>query len=133
MPKAAVNATDVEVRHRWACAGLGVALAAPGYRSLLRPWHEHWGATEAEVRSTLPGDGPVAETNSQATRAITVDTPADQVWPSVVELGADHRGFCSYDWLESLFRLGIHSADRVAPDWQQRVMGDMVYAAGTGG
>ena len=83
----------------------------------------------------LPGDDLVAEPATQVTRAITVDAPADQVWPWVVQLGADRGGFYSYDWLENLFGLGIHSADRVVPEWQQRAVGDLVHAdaAGTGG
>ena len=57
------------------------------------------------------------------------------MWPWIVQLGADRAGFYSYDWLENLFRLGIHSADRIVPDWQQRAVGDLVYAnaPGTGG
>ena len=44
-------------------------------------------------------------------------------------------GFYSYDWLENLFALGIHSADRIVPEWQQREVGDLVYAdaKGSGG
>jgi len=57
------------------------------------------------------------------------------VWPWVVQLGADRAGFYSYDWLENLFGLGIHSAHQVVPAWQQRAVGDLVHAnaAGTGG
>jgi hypothetical protein len=66
------------------------------------------------------------------TRAITIDaTPAD-VWPWVVQLGADRGGFYSYDWLENLFGLGIHNADRVVPEWQTRSVGDLVRAARSG-
>ncbi len=111
------------------------AAAAFGYRRVLRPWHERWGATDEEVHAALPGDDLLADPATQSTRAITVRAPAGQVWPWVVQLGADRGGFYSYDWLENLFRLGIHSAGQVVPDWQQRAVGDLVYAdaAGTGG
>lgn len=112
-----------------------VAAAAVGYQELVRPWHENWGATQEEVDAALPGDQHVAEPATQNTRAITINVPPEQVWRWLVQLGADRGGFYSYDWLENLFRLGIHSAHQVVPDWQQRAVGELVYAnaAGTGG
>jgi hypothetical protein len=123
------------MNRRWAYAAAASAAAAFGYRRVLRPWHERWGATGEEVHAALPGDDLVADPATQSTRAITIHAPADQVWPWVVQLGADRGGFYSYDWLENLFRLGIHSAAQVVPDWQQRAVGDLVHAnaAGTGG
>jgi hypothetical protein len=109
--------------------------AVVGYRTLLRPWHERWGATDEEVRAALPGDELVAEPAGQSTRAITIDAPPERVWPWVIQLGADRAGFYSYDWLENVFGLGIHSADAVVPRWQERAVGDLVHAnaPGTGG
>ncbi len=109
--------------------------AVVGCLRLLRGWHERWGATAGELVAPLPGDDLVSEPARQSTRAITVRAPAAQVWPWLVQLGADRAGFYSYDWLENLFRLGIHSADEVVPAWQQRAVGDLVHAdaAGTGG
>lgn len=122
------------MKRGWVSAGAAAA-AAVGYWEVLRPWHERWGATEEEVHAELPGDELVAEPATQSTRGITVNAPPGQVWPWVVQLGADRAGFYSYDWLENLFGLGIHSADQVIADWQQRAVGDLVYAdaAGTGG
>lgn len=104
-------------------------------RTLVRPWHENWGATDDEVSGTLPGDELVREPASQGTRAITIDAAPSDVWPWIVQLGADRGGFYSYDWLENLFRLGIHSADRIVPEWQRRSVGELVHgnATGTGG
>jgi hypothetical protein len=123
------------MNHRWAYAAAASTAVAFGYRRVLRPWHERWGATDQEARAALPGDDLVADPATQSTRAITVHAPAGQVWPWVVQLGADRGGFYSYDWLENLFRLGIHSAAQVVPDWQRRAVGDLVYAdaPGTGG
>lgn len=58
--------------------------------------------------------------------------PPEAVWPWVSQLGADRGGFYSYDWLENLFRLGIHSADRIVPEWQERADGDLVHADANG-
>lgn len=105
------------------------------YRAVVRPGHESWGPTEEEARARLPGDELVAEPAGQVTRAVTIDAPPAAVWPWVVQLGADRGGFYSYDWLENLFGLGIHSADQIVPEWQHRDIGDLVYAnaAGSGG
>lgn len=112
--------------------GLAAAGAIVGsivaYRRWVGPWQRHWGATGAEGRDPLPGDELVAEPADQVTRAVTVDAPPEQVWPWVVQLGADRGGFYSYDWLENLFGLGIHSADRIVGEWQDLGIGDVVAA-----
>jgi hypothetical protein len=123
------------MRRIWPLAAAATAASVAAYRKLLVPWHTRWGATDEEVRAGLPGDELVPEPAVQITRAITVDAAPEDVWPWVVQLGADRGGFYSYDRLENLFRLGIHSADTVVPDWQERAVGDLVHAdaAGTGG
>lgn len=110
-----------------AAALTGLAAVAI-YRRLLRPWHERWGATDDEARDPLPGDGLVAEPAQQVTRAIGVDARPEDVWPWIVQIGADRGGFYSYDWLENLFGLGIHSADSIVAEWQTRDVGDLVTA-----
>ena len=114
--------------------GLAVATGIL-YRRFLRPWHEQWGATLEEVGTSLPGDDLIAEPASEATRAISIDAPTDAVWPWVVQIGADRGGFYSYDWLENLFGLNIHSANEIVPAWQGRAIGDLVHAdaKGSGG
>jgi len=111
------------------------AASVVGYRKALRPWHERWGATDEEVNAHLPGDEFTAEPAAQVTRAITIDAPPESVWPWVIQLGADRGGFYSYDWLENLFGLGIHSADEIDPEWQRRAVGDLMFAnaKGSGG
>lgn len=111
-------------------AGIELGLVAGScYARWLKPRQERWGATDEEVRAVLPGDDLLADADGQVTRAITIDAPPDAVWPWLVQLGADRAGFYSYDWLEDLFGLGIHSADRVVDEWQRLEVGDVVYAA----
>ena len=50
------------------------------------------------------------------TRAITVQAPAEDVFPWLVQLGQNRGGLYAYDALENLFRLDIHSADRIHPE-----------------
>jgi len=102
------------------------------YERALRPWHERWGATDTEVAARLPGDDLIDEPAFQVTRAIGIEVPPQQVWPWVIQLGADRGGFYSYDWLENLFGLKIHSADEIVPDWQERAAGDLMFADSEG-
>ena len=108
-----------------AVAVVGGALA---YDRLLRPRLDRWGATDDEVTAALVGDDAVPAADGQTTRAITVDAPPEAVWPWIVQIGADRGGFYSYDALENLFGLGIHSADGIVDGWQDLVPGDLVYA-----
>lgn len=94
--------------------------------------HQRWGATDDEVQAPLPCDDLVAEPAAQSTRAITIDAPPADVWPWLIQIGADRGGFYSYDWLENLFGLGIHSAKEIVPEWQERAVGDLVYADAKG-
>jgi hypothetical protein len=47
------------------------------YDALVRPWMLDWGATRAERRTPLPGDGPVDEVLQKHTRAVTIDAPPE--------------------------------------------------------
>jgi hypothetical protein len=50
------------------------------YAVVLRPWHQRWGATDAELHATLPGDELVAA-NGQVTHAITINAPPERCGP----------------------------------------------------
>ena len=95
----------------------------------VRRWQLQWGATGQEAGGSLPGDDIIANPDLTATRAITVDTPAGQVWPWIAQLGQGRGGFYSYDFLENLAGCDIHSADRIVPSWQDVGPGDQVRLA----
>ena len=107
---------------------VGAAVAAVAGWKVFERWHRSWGATEDELVMELPGDELTAGPVEQSTRAVTVDATPHDVWPWVVQLGADRGGFYSYDWLENLFGLEIHSADAIVPEWQRLDVDDMVYS-----
>ena len=48
------------------------------------------------------------------------------MFPWLAQLGQNRGGFYTYDALENIFRLDIHSADRIHPDWQGLQVGDQV-------
>jgi hypothetical protein len=102
-----------------------VAVAAMLYRLLLRRAILNWGATDAEANARLPGDELLEEADGVATRAITIDAPAAAVWPWIAQMGPSPRGGAyTYDWIENLLGLDMHSADRVLPEYQHPQVGD---------
>ena len=93
---------------------------------LARPQQLRWGATDQESDGFLPGDDLIANPDLTATRAITVHTSAEQVWPWIAQLGQGRGGFYSYDVLENFVGCDIHSADQIVPEWQDITVGDQV-------
>ncbi len=110
-----------------AIAGIGAtALAAdPLYRRHLRERVLTWGATPEEAARQLPGDELLDPAGIVATRAITIDAPPSAIWPWLVQMGPGRAGAYTYDWIENLFGLDMHSSDRIVPEWQQLAVGDV--------
>jgi hypothetical protein len=96
------------------------------YMAFIHPWLMSWGATAHERQMTLPGDEFVPNPAAQSTRVITIDAPAGEVWSWLIQLGQDRGGFYSYDWLENVFGINVHSATAIRPAWQQRADGETV-------
>ena len=102
-----------------------IAVAAMLYRLLLRRPILNWGATDAEANARLPGDELLEDADGVATRAITIEAPASAVWPWIAQMGPSPRGGAyTYDWIENLLGLDMHSADRVLPEYQHPQVGD---------
>jgi hypothetical protein len=105
------------------------AAAAAGGAILYRKFMRHpiltWGATAAEAAARLPGDELLEEADGVATRAITIAAPRSAVWPWIAQMGPSPRGGAyTYDWIENLLGLNMHSADRVLPEYQSPQVGD---------
>jgi hypothetical protein len=107
--------------------------AAAGYYFIVRPWHRRWGATETEVAAQMPGDELVSGANYNTTRAITIHAKPAQVWPWLVQIGQGRGGMYSYDFLENLSGLNMHSAKNILPEYQDLKPGDTIPLDPTGG
>ena len=70
----------------------------------------------------MPGDDLIPGAVS-TTRAITVATPPEQVWPWLVQLGYGRAGWYSYDWIDND---GQPSADRIIRELQDLTVGDQI-------
>jgi hypothetical protein len=113
-------------------AAIGTAAVA-AYALKVRPWLLGWGATAEERRRPLPGDDLVPDPGVQTTRAITIEAPADEVWPWLAQIGQDRGGFYSYEWLENLAGCRMRNAERIHPEWQDREVGETVLLHPAGG
>jgi hypothetical protein len=103
---------------------LAVAFAV-AYQGLLRRPILTWGATDAEAEARLAGDELLEYPDCASTRAITVDAPARALWPWLVQLGPVPRGGAyTYDWIENLLGLNMHSTDRVLERFQHPAVGE---------
>ena len=94
--------------------------------ALLRHWTRTWGATEADVQRTLPGDELIARTTSDWTHGATIDAPPEEVWPWIAQIGDDRGGFYSYTFIENLL-MGedlYHNANRILPEFQNPQLGE---------
>lgn len=105
---------------------LPIALAVPAVAALGSSALRDWGSTDQERVSGLLGDDLVPVPASRVTLAVTVDAPAERVWSWIAQIGQDRGGFYSYDWLENIFGLGVHSARRIHEQWQHPQVGDAV-------
>jgi hypothetical protein len=108
-------------------AALAVAAAVGAFYPFLRRPILTWGATGEEAASRLPGDELLDEADGVSTRAITIDAPAASVWPWLAQMGPSPRGGAyTYDWIENLLGLDMHSVDRVLPEFQHPDVGDTI-------
>ena len=101
-------------------------LAAVAYGPAARRWYLSFGATPEEVAAAMPGDELLAGAELVSTRAVTIDAPPGAVWPWLVQMGSNRGGAYTYDWIENLFGLEMHSAERILPQFQQLAVGDVL-------
>jgi hypothetical protein len=104
-----------------------VAGLAGVYCLLLRRPILTWGATATEAQSRLPGDELLESADGTSTRAVSIDAPASSVWPWIAQIGPSPRGGAyTYDWIENLLGLNIHSVGRILPEFQHPKVGDTI-------
>src|SRR4051812_13814659 len=103
---------------------LVTAAAAAALSPPARRWYLTYGATGEEVARVLPGDELLPRPDLTSTRAVAIDAPPSAVWPWLVQMGSGRGGAYTYDWIENLFGLNMHSADEILPQFQGLRVGD---------
>jgi hypothetical protein len=107
-----------------ALAGIAVLLA--GYLGLAWPWMRAWGATTQEVNAPMPGDELVPPPSMQTTHAVTIRATPEQIYPWIKQIGVERGGMYSYDALENLFGLKVHTIKQIVPALQTLKPGDFM-------
>jgi hypothetical protein len=105
-------------------AVLAAGLGSLAYPLFFRRWCLTWGARPDEVSRKLPGDELLAVAGIVSTRAITVEAPPAAIWPWLVQMGSGRGGVYTYDWIENLLGLNMHSAREILPQFQDLKTGD---------
>ena len=106
-------------------AGLGVLAVI--LMILLMPWMDRWGATQEEVAASFPGDELVPSPHVIYNRAVTVHAAPAEIYPWIVQLGAERGGMYSYSWFEThILQCELINADRIHSEWQNLQVGDKV-------
>ena len=96
------------------------------YALLIRRWMLRWGSTPDERQGALPGDALTPDAGYVTTRAVTIEAPAQAVWPWLVQMGQDRGGFYTHNWVERLLRSGIPDVHELHPEWQRLEVGDLM-------
>jgi hypothetical protein len=106
---------------------IAVVTLALVYWFPVRRWFGRWGTTADERTRRMSGDAIIVNPTHSATHATTIDAPAEDVWPWLVQIGYQRGGLYSYDWLDRLFGfLDRPSAGRVLPEFQRLAVGDKI-------
>ena len=101
----------------------------------LLPWMDRWGASAAEIAATYTGDELVPSPRISYTRAVSIHAEPEEIYPWILQLGAERGGYYSYQWFETnILRCAITNADRIHEEWQGLKVGDQVkMCPGTSG
>jgi hypothetical protein len=110
---------------RVACVAAATVVAPLAYLVVGRKPCLTWGAAEEEVDRLMPGDDLLANPDIVSTRAISIDAPPATIWPWLVQMGPGRGGVYTYDWIENLFGLNMHSAEEILPQFQDLRVGDV--------
>jgi hypothetical protein len=105
----------------------GIAVLTVIVMVVLMSSMDRWGATEAEITASFPGDTLVSSPRVVYNRAITIKATPEQIYPWIVQLGAEKGGMYSYSWFEThILQCELINADRIHEEWQGLQVGDKV-------
>lgn len=110
---------------------VGAGIAAVGWATYARAqrWRASWGVVPEEVDKPLAGDDLVPAALAVDTRGITIDAPAELIWPWLLQMGYGRGGWYSIDQID----MRGSSATRIVDDWQNLAVGDVVPTHPGGG
>lgn len=69
-------------------------------------------ATSRERAQSLPGDELISRAAAELTHGITIECSARDLWPWLIQMGADRAGWYSYDLIDNGGRSSAEEIDR---------------------
>jgi hypothetical protein len=94
--------------------------------ALLLPWMDRWGTTSEERIASFTTDDLVPEPVLIANRGINIDSTPENIFPWILQIGADKSGMYSYTWLENLVGCKMARDETIRPEWQALQVGDLM-------
>lgn len=86
-----------------------------------------YGSTRSERSTPMPGDQIVEHPHYDITHAITIDAPAQEIWPWLVQVGWHRGGWYTARWVDRLlFPANEASADHLIAALQHCEVGDFI-------
>jgi len=117
---------EATMKKLYKLVGIFTILAVIGIAALV-PWMDRWGATSDEINATFPGDELVAAPRYVYNRVVTVSASPEEIYPWLVQMGAERGGMYTYSWFETnILRCELINADRIHEEWQGLKMGDKI-------
>ena len=113
----------------------GIAILVAIVTAALLPWMDRWGARDEEIAASFTGDELLPSPRITYTRAISINAAPEEIYPWIVQLGAEKGGMYSYSWFETnILRCELINADYIHEEWQDLKVGDqMKMCPGTSG
>jgi hypothetical protein len=93
---------------------------------LLTPWMDRWRTTPEERAAVYPGDELLADPKRIVNRAVTVKATPAQIYPWIVQMGADKAGMYSYTRLERLVGCKMAKVEVIKSEWQNLREGELM-------
>jgi len=88
-----------------------------------------WNATDEEIALALPGDALIAQPWLDWNHGITIQAPANEIYPWLIQMGDTRAAYYSYTFIENMFMLAAKekaryvNANRIHPEWQNPAIG----------
>jgi hypothetical protein len=115
---------------RFTAGFLGVLVLLTASFAAVIPWCHTYGATPAEVLQNYPGDEILSRPNLVWTHGVSIQAPAEKVWPWIAQISDSRAAFYSFTFIENMisgYSL-YHNADTIHPEWQNPQPGQGLIA-----
>lgn len=98
----------------------------------VRRWYLQWGTVPDERQRLMPLDDRIDGPNLQITMGITIEAPAEAIWPWLVQMGDPPRaGYYSYTSIERMVGLRVRNESQILPEHQTVEVGQALDKNGT--